>query len=249
MTAAATDTALVAENLTKRYGGLVANDRVGMRIATGEIRGLIGPNGAGKTTFVNLITGIETADSGSVRLGQKLLTGLEPHRIADCGLVRSFQVARVFGNLTTFENLMVPFFACSRTSGTDDGILRARELLRLSTLTPLAEAPASALSGGQRMLLQACAGFMIPGVSLYVLDEPFAGINPVVKDTLIDLILHENRTRGITFLIVSHEMEIVRRLCPLVTVMIAGRVAAEGTLDEVGQREDVISAYLGRASA
>ena len=82
-----------------------------------------------------------------------------------------------------------------------------------------------------------------------MLDEPFAGINPVVKDTLIDLIMYENRTRGITFLIVSHEMEIIRRMCPRVTVMIAGSVAAEGSLDEVAAREDVITAYLGRSAA
>src|SRR5688572_2364550 len=99
------------------------------------------------------------------------------------------------------------------------------------------------------MLLQACAGFMIPAVRVYVLDEPFAGINPVVKDTLIALIQRENTGKGRAFLIVSHEMEIVRRLCPLVTVMIQGRVAAEGTLDEVARRPEVIAAYLGRAAA
>jgi branched-chain amino acid transport system ATP-binding protein len=242
-----TDGLLVAEGLTKRYGGLVANDGVTMSIASGEVRGLIGPNGAGKTTFVNLITGIEVPDAGTVRLGNMALTGLAPNRIAGRGLVRSFQVARVFGNLSVHENLMVPYFASDAATGVSDGETRARELLGLATLTALASEPAKALSGGQRMLLQACAGFMTPGISTYVLDEPFAGINPVVKDTLIDLIVHENRARGITFLIVSHEMDVVRRLCPKVTVMISGRVAAEGTLEEVATREDVITAYLGRA--
>jgi branched-chain amino acid transport system ATP-binding protein len=240
---------LVAKGLVKRYGGLVANNGVGMRLSAGEIRGLIGPNGAGKTTFVNLVTGVEVPDAGSVGLGDHDITGFEPHRIADAGLVRSFQMARVFGNLTVTENLMIPYFASGAREGTAAGVSRARELLRLSTLEPLADAPASALSGGQRMLLQACAGFMIPHLRVYVLDEPFAGINPVVKDTMIDLICHENRTRGITFLIVSHEMEIIRRMCPIVTVMIAGQVAAEGTLDEVAAREDVITAYLGRTAA
>jgi branched-chain amino acid transport system ATP-binding protein len=161
--------------------------------------------------------------------------------------VRSFQVARVFGNLTVRENLMVPYFASQSTAGTAEGLARADELLRLSTLTTLADARAKSLSGGQRMLLQACAGFMIPGVKVHVLDEPFAGINPVVKDTLIELILHENRTRAAAFLIVSHEMDIIRRICPRVTVMIAGRVAAEGPLEEIARREDVITAYLGRS--
>ncbi len=240
---------LIADGLTKRYGGLVANDGVGMTLAPGEIRGLIGPNGAGKTTFVNLVTGIETPDQGSVRLGDTPITGLAPHRIAAHGLVRSFQHARAFPNLTVRENLIVPYMASPATSDAEAGMARAEELLRLATLAPLADQPAGALSGGQRMLLMACAGFMIPGIRVYVLDEPFAGINPVVKDTLIELIGHENATHGVTFLIVSHEMEIVRRLCPKVTVMIQGRVAAEGPLEEVAAREDVITAYLGRASA
>jgi branched-chain amino acid transport system ATP-binding protein len=99
------------------------------------------------------------------------------------------------------------------------------------------------------MLLQACAGFMIPSARLHVLDEPFAGINPVVKDTLIALIERENKSAGRAFLIVSHEMAIVRRLCPRVTVMIQSRVAAEGTLEEVARRPDVVQAYLGSAAA
>jgi branched-chain amino acid transport system ATP-binding protein len=239
----------VTEGLTKRYGGLLANDGVAMQLAAGEIRGLIGPNGAGKTTFVNVVTGIERPDAGQVRLAEAPIAGLSPHQIAARGLVRSFQVARVFGNLTVRENLMVPFFASGDPRGTVAGLRRADELLKLSTLDRLADDPAKSLSGGQRMLLQACAGFMIPDVKVHVLDEPFAGINPVVKDTLIELILHENRQHNAAFLIVSHEMDIIRRICPRVTVMIAGRVAAEGPLDEIARREDVITAYLGRSFA
>jgi branched-chain amino acid transport system ATP-binding protein len=237
---------LVARGLTKRYGGLTANDSVAMTLAAGEIRGLIGPNGAGKTTFVNIITGIERAESGEVTLYGAAVTGLAPHLIAAHGLVRTFQVARVFGNLTVRENLMVPYFGSARTRGTAEAVARITELLRLSTLEPLADDLAKSLSGGQRMLLQACAGFMIPEVKVHVLDEPFAGINPVVKDTLIELIVKENKA-GATFLIVSHEMDIIRRICPRVTVMIAGKVAAEGPLEEIARREDVVTAYLGRS--
>jgi branched-chain amino acid transport system ATP-binding protein len=238
---------LVTEGLTKRYGGLVANDAVAISINRSEIRGLIGPNGAGKTTLVNLISGIERPDAGDIWLANRQLTGLSPHAIANHGLVRSFQVARVFSNLTVRENLLVPYLASQKSASIANGLARVGEFLDLATLGRLADTPANTLSGGQRMLLQACAGFMIPGLELYVLDEPFAGINPVVKDTLISLIMHENRELNITFLIVSHEMEIVRRLCPRVTVMISGRVAAEGTLDDVAQRDDVIKAYLGQA--
>jgi branched-chain amino acid transport system ATP-binding protein len=240
---------LETEGVTKRYGGLVANNAVSMSIEPGEVRGLIGPNGAGKTTFVNLLTGVETLDAGRIRLAGTELAGLPPDRIAALGLVRTFQVARVFANLSVRENLLVPFLAAGSPGGVREGLARARELLTAATLSPLADEPAGVLSGGQRMLLQACAGFMIPAVSLYVLDEPFAGINPVVKDTLIGLIERENSAKSRAFLIVSHEMAIVRRLCAKVTVMIQGRVAAEGTLDEVARIPDVVAAYLGRAAA
>ena len=240
---------LEAEGLTKRYGGLVANNAVSMTMEPGEVRGLIGPNGAGKTTFVNLLTGLETPDAGRVRLDGADLTGLPLNRIAAQGLVRTFQVARVFANLSVRENLLVPFLAAGSPGGVREGLARAAELLAVATLQPLADEPAGVLSGGQRMLLQACAGFMIPAVRLYVLDEPFAGINPVLKDTLIGLIQRENTDKGRAFLVVSHEMEIVRRLCLRVTVMIQGRVAAEGTLDEVARLPEVITAYLGRVAA
>jgi len=240
---------LEAEGVTKRFGGLVANDAVTITMAPSEVRGLIGPNGAGKTTFVNMLTGFETLDAGSIRLGGAALTGLPANQIAARGLVRTFQVARVFSNMSVRENLLIPFLAAGSPGGVQEGQAKAANLLATGTLEHLAEEPASVLSGGQRMLLQACAGFMIPAVRLYVLDEPFAGINPVVKDALIALIEHENKSNGRAFLIVSHEMAIVRRLCPRVTVIIQGTVAAEGTLDEVARRPEVIQAYLGSAAA
>ncbi len=240
---------LDAKGVTKRYGGLVANDAVSMTLAPGEVRGLIGPNGAGKTTFVNMLTGIEALDAGSIRLGGVDLSGLSPNQIAALGLVRTFQVARVFANMSVRENLLVPFLAAGSPGGIAHGQARAGELLAIATLKHLAEELAGVLSGGQRMLLQACAGLIVPTVRLNILDEPFAGINPVIKDTLIALIERENKTNGTTFLIVSHEMAIVRRLCPRVTVMIQGRVAAEGTLDEVARLPEVVQAYLGGAVA
>jgi branched-chain amino acid transport system ATP-binding protein len=240
---------LHAEGLTKRYGGLVANNAVNLSLAPGEIRGLIGPNGAGKTTLVNLLTGIETPDAGRMWLGDVELSGLGAHQIAALGLVRTFQVARIFESLSVTDNLLLPFLAAGSPGGLAAGRARVRELLALATLSGLAHERAGTLSGGQRMLLQACAGFLVPSVALYVLDEPFAGINPVVKDTLIALIERENRNEARAFLIVSHEMEIVRRLCPIVSVMIEGAIAAEGSLEEVARRPDVIAAYLGRSAA
>ena len=237
---------LQTEQLIKRFGGLLATGGVDLAIEPGEIRGLIGPNGAGKTTLVNLIAGLYPPDGGDIRLDGRSLVGLKPHEIARRGLVRSFQVSRLFGNMSLRENLLLP--ALARPGGADFATAqeRATRFLDLTRLAALAEAPAKTLSGGQRALLQVAAGFMAPELKCYVLDEPFAGINPTIKDAIIDLIEHENRASGITFIIVSHEMPIVRRLCRRVTVLVEGRIAAEGTLDEVAARGDVLAAYLGR---
>lgn len=240
---------LETRELTKRFGGLIANDLVSVAVEAGEIRGLIGPNGAGKTTLANLITGIYAPTNGEIRLDGRSLVGLRPNEIAAHGLLRTFQVCRIFGNLTVRENLLLPYLAHPHGRGRADGLRRAEELLALTTLARLADEPAKRLSGGQRALLQVACGFMVPELKCYVLDEPFAGINPVIKDAIIDLILGANKARGITFVIVSHEMAVMRRLCHKVTVLIDGRVVTEGTLDEVAAKQEVISAYLGKAFA
>jgi branched-chain amino acid transport system ATP-binding protein len=235
---------LAATMLVKRFGGLLATDHVDFSVDTGDVRGLIGPNGAGKTTLVNLLTGLYRPDAGDIVLDGKSLAGLAPHQLARRGLMRSFQVPRLFGSLTLFDNLLLPFLGARGERA--DGAARARHFLELTGLDRLADAPARSLSGGQRALLQVAAGFMNPTLKCYVLDEPFAGINPVVKDAIIALIERENRERGVTFVVVSHEMAVIRRLCPRVTVMIEGRIAAEGTLDEIAADEAVLAAYLGK---
>ncbi|MBS0222440.1 MAG: ABC transporter ATP-binding protein [Proteobacteria bacterium] len=237
--------ALETIRLVKRFGGLLAANDVSLAVEHGEIRGLIGPNGAGKTTLVNLVTGVHPPDMGDVKLGGQSLRGCAMHEIARLGLVRSFQVTRLFGNMTVSENLMTSFFA-RRNRATGDGTKQIGNMLELTRLGPLADTQAKKLSGGQRALLQMACGFMVPG-SCYVLDEPFAGINPVIKDAIIDMIVDVNRRHGATFLVVSHEMAIVRRLCRQVTVMMEGRVAAQGTLDEVARLPEVIAGYLGKA--
>lgn len=240
---------LETQDLTRRFGGLVANDSVSIAVDAGEIRGLIGPNGAGKTTLANLITGIYPPSSGEIRMDGRSLAGLRPNEIAQQGLLRTFQVCRIFGNLTVRENLLLPYLARERARSRAEGMQLVEEFLALTTLGRLADEPAKRLSGGQRALLQVACGFMAPDLKCYVLDEPFAGINPVIKDAIIDLILTANKVRGLTFLIVSHEMAVMRRLCHKVTVLIDGRVVTEGTLDEVAAKQEVISAYLGKAFA
>jgi ABC-type branched-subunit amino acid transport system ATPase component len=237
---------LETERLSKRFGGVTAADGVDLAIEVGEVRGLIGPNGAGKTTLVNLIAGLYPPDSGDIRLDGRSLLGQKPNQIARRGLVRSFQVARMFGNMSVRENLLLPYLAQRRVGGAVAAQEQASRLLTMARLTRLADAPAKTLSGGQRVLLQIAAGFMIPGLRCYVLDEPFAGINPIIKESIIELIDQENKSQRTTFIIVSHEMAVVRRLCRRVTVMVAGHIAAEGTLDEVAARSDVVAAYLGK---
>jgi branched-chain amino acid transport system ATP-binding protein len=237
---------LETERLSKRFGGVTAADGIDLAIEVGEVRGLIGPNGAGKTTLVNLIAGLYPPDSGDIRLDGGSLLGQKPNQIARRGLARSFQVARLFGNMSVRENLLLPYLAQRRVGGAVAAQEQASRLLTMARLTRLADAPAKTLSGGQRVLLQIAAGFMIPGLRCYVLDEPFAGINPIIKESIIELIDQENKSQRTTFIIVSHEMAVVRRLCRRVTVMVAGRIAAEGTLDEVAARSDVVAAYLGK---
>ena len=241
---------LETRKLSKRFGGFLANDAIDFTVAPGEIRGIIGPNGAGKSTFVNLMTGVHPPSSGEVLLSGRSLAGLKPHEIARQGLARSFQVSRVFGNLSLIDNLLAPHLArAPGRAAREEGLAKAWRFLELTQLTRLAHQPAKTLSGGQRVLLQAVAGFMIPSLSCYLLDEPFAGINPVIKDQLMELIEEENRSRALTFVIVSHEMAVMRRLCHKITVLIEGRVVAEGSLDEVARREDVVAAYLGKSYA
>ncbi len=237
------DAALETHGLRKRFGGLLATNDVSLSVGRGEVRGLIGPNGAGKTTLVNLVTGVYEPDAGEVKLAGQSLSGLAMHEIARLGLVRSFQVTRLFGGMTVRENLMTAFLARRRPG---NGAAETERLIDVTTLRPLADTQAKKLSGGQRALLQMACGFVVPG-TCYVLDEPFAGINPVIKDAMIDMIVDVNRRTGATFLIVSHEMAVIRRLCPQVTVMMEGRVAAQGTLDEVARLPEVVAGYLGKA--
>ncbi|MBV9752901.1 MAG: ABC transporter ATP-binding protein [Hyphomicrobiales bacterium] len=238
---------LETRGLSKRFGGFLANDAIDLSVSAGEIRGIIGPNGAGKSTLINLMTGVLQPSSGDVLLAGESLVGRKPHEIAREGLVRSFQVSRIFGNLSLLDNLRAPFAAVSTRDVRVEGVAKAHRLLERLGLARLADAPAKTLSGGQRVLLQAAAGFMMPSLSCYLLDEPFAGVNPVIKDQLIELIEEESRARGLTFVIVSHEMAVMRRLCRKVTVLIQGRIVAEGSLDEIASRADVIAAYLGRS--
>jgi len=240
---------LETRGLTKRFGGLVAVDGLALRVNDGEMRGLIGPNGSGKTTTINMLSGLYRVDGGEVRLRGERIDQLRPHQIAARGVARTFQIPKLWGNMTVLENVLVPALAeLDRGAGRPPAEIRerARRLLALVTLDRLREAPAKELSGGQSMLLQIARGLMMHPIHLFLMDEPFAGVHPTIKETIMNAIVTLNREEAVTFLIVSHEMGTLRRLCPRVSVMHEGRLIAEGSFEEVANHGLVLEAYLGR---
>jgi branched-chain amino acid transport system ATP-binding protein len=234
---------LNVQSIVKRFGGLVANNNISLKMGQGEIRGLIGPNGSGKTTLINVITGIYEPEEGQIFYAGKRIDGLQPDVIASLGIMRTFQVARVFRDMTVMENMLIPAFCQGQSRKA--AVSRAEELLDFALLTRLKETQAKSLSGGQNMLLQIVRGFMNKDLKLYVMDEPFAGVHQSIKGIILKSIKLMNEEKGITFLIISHEMPTVSTLCEKVTVLAKGELIAEGTMAEVANESQVIDAYLG----
>jgi branched-chain amino acid transport system ATP-binding protein len=241
------DAIIQTKKLTKQFGGLVAVNEVDFTLEKGEIRGLIGPNGSGKTTMINLITGVYIPTAGKVLFDNTDITGWTPNRIAQRGILRTFQIPRLFGDMTLLENMLIPRFADFSLDywlHYSAAVERADELLEMAGIIHLRDEQAKTLSGGQKALLQLARGFMVDHISIFMLDEPFAGVNIIVKDTIIEII-QRMASEGVTFLLVSHEMTSIRQTCPKVTVLAEGAVIAEGPMEEVASQQHVIDAYLG----
>src|SRR6266542_3372713 len=239
---------LETRGMTKRFGGLVAVDDLSMSVPRWQIRVLIGPNGSGKTTTVNVLSGLYRPDLGEIHLCGQRTDQLRPHQITACGVARTFQISKLFGNMTVLENVLLPALAAlDRGSHRPLAEIRekGRQLLDFVTLDRMRHAPARELSGGQSMLVQIARALMVQPLHLILMDEPFAGVHPTIRDIIMEAIVRMNRDEGVTFLIVSHEMAELRRLCQQVTVMDDGRRIAEGTLDEVANDPVVLEAYLG----
>jgi branched-chain amino acid transport system ATP-binding protein len=233
---------LAVEALTKRFGGLTVLDGVTLEVAPGQIHGVIGPNGAGKTTMFNVINGIYTASGGRVVFRDRNITNRSLSRIAQLGLGRTFQVPRVFNEMSLIDNLLVP--TIPRRLPRRAAAARALELLELAGLAELRHQVAIEISGGQKKLLEFMRTLMADP-DLILLDEPFGGINPALAERLTEIVLQLNREQGKTFLLISHEMPSVMRLCEVVTVLAAGASIARGKPFEVRANPAVIEAYLG----
>jgi len=225
--------------LTCRFGGVVALDRVDFQVGEGEIVGLIGPNGSGKTTLFNCITGLERRDAGRVVFKGERIDRLKPHQVAKRGIGRTFQVIRVFPELTALENLLVV------TRGARaEAERRGRELLEFVKLERLADEYAGNLSYGQQKLVE-FVRVLMADPSLILLDEPAAGVNRTLLNELLAAVARL-RDEGRTILLVEHDMKVVMGLCETVFVLDHGEKIAEGPPGVIQADERVIEAYFGR---
>ncbi len=248
---------LEVRGVTRTFGGVRAVDNASFDVAAGSITALIGPNGAGKSSLFNIVSGFLRAERGSVTFAGRTIERRAPHRIAQAGLVRTFQTPRALTKMSVLENVLLAaphhpgerlgrVFATPRTTRShESGAEReARRLLKLVRLDRQADDYAGTLSGGERKLLD-FARVLMTEPRLILLDEPMAGVNPTLGRQLLEHIVEVRGKRGVTFLLIEHDLDLVMRASDTVVVMNEGRILTAGTPDEVRSDERVVDAYLG----
>jgi neutral amino acid transport system ATP-binding protein len=251
---------LEIEDVVKRFGGIRAVDGATFGVREGSITALIGPNGAGKTTLFNVVTGFYPAERGQVAFRGERIFGRPPHAITHLGMVRTFQITKALSRMPVIDNMMlaapdqpgehlvnVLFRPAASLRREKEVRERALELLEVFNLQRLADEYAGTLSGGQRKLLELARALMTEPRML-LLDEPMAGINPVLGRRLLDHMQRLRSEQGVTFLFIEHDMEVVMNHSDRVIVMAEGRVIAEGEPHEVRADRRVVDAYLGGAA-
>lgn len=243
---------LEVRDVTKRFGGVVANDRISLTVKQGEIAGLIGPNGSGKTTLFGCITGTLPVDGGEVYFEGQPISHLRAAPIARLGLLRTWQQTRIYGEMSCAENMTIsareahggllsllkPVPAATK--------IRANDLLAFVGLHEKRDEKGGRLSFGQQKLLEFAMALMNEP-KLLLLDEPTAGINPTLINGLIDRLRRANAELGVTLLVIEHNMRVIMNLAHRITCLAHGEVLAEGTPAEIRDDARVLDAYLGVA--
>jgi ABC-type branched-subunit amino acid transport system ATPase component len=230
---------LECRDVSLRFGGVAALADVSISIEPGVVTAIMGPNGAGKTTLLNCISGILTTHAGSIALGQQVVTSLPPHLRTKRGLVRSFQLTKVFGSLTIEENIVVA------AAAVDIALSRSQcdEIIDLTKLERMRQRGASELSGGQRRLLE-IGVCLAQDPRFLLMDEPFAGLNPMMVNVICDVIQFLAK-RGVGVVLISHEIPIVRKHADRVIVMAQGAVLVDGPPDAALSDRRVVESYIG----
>jgi branched-chain amino acid transport system ATP-binding protein len=230
---------LEVRDVRRAFGGIQAVAGVSFEVDEREIVGIIGPNGSGKSTLFNLLTGVVAPSSGSIRLAGREIAGLKAHRIARAGIARTFQIPALFVNMSVHDNLL----AAVTDGDWRSAPRRAAEVVDLLNLDAVRAELAGALSGGQQRLLE-FARVLMRDPRLILLDEVTAGVHPTLRRTILEAI-RRLRSEGRTFIVIEHDMELVRTICERVLVMDAGEIVAEGTFAEIAANRQVMEAYLG----
>ncbi|MBS0559453.1 MAG: ABC transporter ATP-binding protein [Proteobacteria bacterium] len=231
-----------ARGLCKRFGGILAVDHLALSVQQGELVGLIGPNGSGKTTTINMLTGHLSPSAGEILLRGERSEGAAPSSFAARRVGRTFQITQLFSRMTVLENMLVPGLARPH-SHRAEATRQARAHLEFLGLAKLEGLQAKNLSGGQQKLLELGRALMLDPEILF-LDEPFAGVNPFLRDEIIGLI-QKLHAEGRTFVIVDHDIEAIQRLVKRLVVMARGAKIADGAVEDVSHDPEVLRAYAG----